>query len=165
MSPAKGENSLRSRAWRSTSSMWRCCAVSTSTSAKGRRGGGHRAVRLRQIHVLRCLNLLEEPTGGQIVFEGVDITSKETKIDQMRQKIGMVFQQFNLFHQHDGAGQRERGAGAGKRNEERRGPQAGPELCWSAWDWATAAARIPSSSPAASSSVWPLPARWPCSRT
>ena len=39
---------------------------------------------------LRCLNLLEEPTGGQIVFEGVDITSKETKI-------GMVFQQFNLF--------------------------------------------------------------------
>ena len=46
---------------------------------------------------LRCLNLLEEPTGGQIVFEGVDITSKETKIDQMRQKSGMVFQQFNLF--------------------------------------------------------------------
>ena len=46
---------------------------------------------------LRCLNLLEESTGGQIVFEGVDITSKETKIDQMRQKIGMVFQQFNLF--------------------------------------------------------------------
>ena len=46
---------------------------------------------------LRCLNLLEEPTGGQIVVEGVDITSKETKIDQMRQKIGMVFQQFNLF--------------------------------------------------------------------
>ena len=47
---------------------------------------------------LRCLNLLEEPTGGQIVFEGVDITSKETKIDQMRQKIGMVFQQPNPFH-------------------------------------------------------------------
>ena len=47
--------------------------------------------------LVRCLNLLEEPTGGQIVFEGVDITSKETKIDQMRQKIGMVFQQFNLF--------------------------------------------------------------------
>lgn len=46
---------------------------------------------------LRCLNLLEEPTGGKIVFEGVDITSKETQIDVMRQKIGMVFQQFNLF--------------------------------------------------------------------
>ena len=46
---------------------------------------------------LRCLNLLEEPTGGHIIFEGTDITSKETNIDQMRQKIGMVFQQFNLF--------------------------------------------------------------------
>ena len=46
---------------------------------------------------LRCLNLLEEPTGGQIVFEGVDITSKEIKLDQVRKKIGMVFQQFNLF--------------------------------------------------------------------
>ena len=39
---------------------------------------------------LRCLNLLEEPTGGQIIFEGADITSKETNIDVMRQKIGMV---------------------------------------------------------------------------
>ena len=46
---------------------------------------------------LRCLNLLEEPTGGHIIFEGTDITSKETSIDKMRQKIGMVFQQFNLF--------------------------------------------------------------------
>ena len=46
---------------------------------------------------LRCLNLLEEPTGGQIIFEGTDITSKETNIDVMRQRIGMVFQQFNLF--------------------------------------------------------------------
>ena len=46
---------------------------------------------------LRCLNLLEEPTGGHIIFEGTDITSKETNIDKMRQKIGMVFQQFNLF--------------------------------------------------------------------
>ncbi len=46
---------------------------------------------------LRCLNLLEEPTGGHIIFEGTDITSKETSIDKMRRKIGMVFQQFNLF--------------------------------------------------------------------
>ena len=46
---------------------------------------------------LRCLNLLEEPTGGHIIFEGTDITSRETKIDEMRQRIGMVFQQFNLF--------------------------------------------------------------------
>ncbi len=46
---------------------------------------------------LRSLNLLEEPTGGQIFFEGVDITDKSVDVDKMRQKIGMVFQQFNLF--------------------------------------------------------------------
>lgn len=46
---------------------------------------------------LRCLNLLEEPTGGEIWFEGVDITDKRNDINKMRQKMGMVFQQFNLF--------------------------------------------------------------------
>ena len=46
---------------------------------------------------LRCLNLLETPTGGQIFFEGTDITSRKTNIDKMREKIGMVFQSFNLF--------------------------------------------------------------------
>ncbi|MBR2039857.1 MAG: amino acid ABC transporter ATP-binding protein [Clostridia bacterium] len=46
---------------------------------------------------LRTLNLLEEPTGGHIYFEGTDITSKSANINLHRQKIGMVFQQFNLF--------------------------------------------------------------------
>ena len=46
---------------------------------------------------LRSLNLLETPTGGQILFEGTDITDKSVNVDKMRQKIGMVFQQFNLF--------------------------------------------------------------------
>ena len=46
---------------------------------------------------LRSLNRLEIPTGGKIYFEGVDITAPETDIDHVRQKIGMVFQQFNLF--------------------------------------------------------------------
>lgn len=46
---------------------------------------------------LRCLNLLEAPTGGHILFEGVDITDKKTDINKHRQKMGMVFQQFNLF--------------------------------------------------------------------
>ncbi len=46
---------------------------------------------------LRCLNLLEQPTSGQIQFEGIDILAKETNIDQLRQKMGMVFQSFNLF--------------------------------------------------------------------
>ncbi len=46
---------------------------------------------------LRTLNLLEEPTGGHIYFEGTDITDPKTNINLHRQKIGMVFQQFNLF--------------------------------------------------------------------
>ncbi len=46
---------------------------------------------------LRCLNRLEEPTGGTILFEGIDITDKKTDINKHRQKMGMVFQQFNLF--------------------------------------------------------------------
>lgn len=46
---------------------------------------------------LRCLNLLEEPTEGTILFEGVDITDKKNDINLHRRKIGMVFQQFNLF--------------------------------------------------------------------
>ena len=50
---------------------------------------------------LRCLNLLEEPTEGHVFFEGVDITDKNTDIDKHRQKMGMVFQQFNLFPHMD----------------------------------------------------------------
>ena len=46
---------------------------------------------------LRCLNLLEEPTGGKIIFEGQNITAKDTDINLVRRRMGMVFQQFNLF--------------------------------------------------------------------
>ena len=46
---------------------------------------------------LRCLNKLEEPTSGRIVFEGQDLTDPKTDIDVVRQRIGMVFQHFNLF--------------------------------------------------------------------
>lgn len=46
---------------------------------------------------LRSLNLLEQPTGGRILFEGTDITSPEIDINKMRERMGMVFQQFNLF--------------------------------------------------------------------
>lgn len=46
---------------------------------------------------LRCLNRLEEPTGGHIFFEGTDITDSKVNINVHRQKMGMVFQQFNLF--------------------------------------------------------------------
>ena len=50
---------------------------------------------------LRCLNRLEEPTKGHIFFEGTDITDPKTDIDKHRQKMGMVFQQFNLFPHMD----------------------------------------------------------------
>lgn len=46
---------------------------------------------------LRCLNRMEEPSSGHIYFEGVDICDPKTDIDLHRQKMGMVFQQFNLF--------------------------------------------------------------------
>lgn len=46
---------------------------------------------------LRCLNLLEEPTSGEIIFEGQSITDKNNDINKQREKMGMVFQQFNLF--------------------------------------------------------------------
>ena len=46
---------------------------------------------------LRCLNLLEKPTSGKIIFEGYDITDPATDINKLRQKMGMVFQNFNLF--------------------------------------------------------------------
>ena len=46
---------------------------------------------------LRCLNLLEQPTGGEIIFEGVNITDRKNDINKQRQKMGMVFQNFNLF--------------------------------------------------------------------
>ena len=46
---------------------------------------------------LRCMNLLELPTGGQILFKGTDITDKKVDINIHRQKMGMVFQHFNLF--------------------------------------------------------------------
>ncbi|MFF7291567.1 amino acid ABC transporter ATP-binding protein [Microbacterium sp. NPDC008134] len=47
--------------------------------------------------LLRSVNLLEEPTGGKVLIEGIDITDPETDIDRVRTRIGMVFQSFNLF--------------------------------------------------------------------
>lgn len=46
---------------------------------------------------LRCLNLLETPTSGEIIFDGIDITGPSVKIDEIREEMGMVFQHFNLF--------------------------------------------------------------------
>src|SRR5699024_3135398 len=47
--------------------------------------------------LLRCMNLLEEPTGGEIFIEGDNLTAPKTNINELRQRLGMVFQHFNLF--------------------------------------------------------------------
>jgi polar amino acid transport system ATP-binding protein len=47
--------------------------------------------------ILRCINRLEEPTSGNILIDGIDMTSPKTDINKIRQRVGMVFQQFNLF--------------------------------------------------------------------
>lgn len=47
--------------------------------------------------LLRCINMLEKPSRGKIIFENIDITDKKTDLPAVREKIGMVFQQFNLF--------------------------------------------------------------------
>lgn len=48
--------------------------------------------------LLRCMNLLEVPTKGQVIFEGNDLTEKGTQVDKLRQKMGMVFQTSTYFH-------------------------------------------------------------------
>lgn len=47
--------------------------------------------------MLRCINLLEQPTGGHVLLDGIDITEPGVNVDRMRQRVGMVFQHFNLF--------------------------------------------------------------------
>ena len=73
---------------------------------------------------LRCLNLLEKPQKGKIIFEGEDLMNPKIDLNRHRQKMGMVFQQFNLFPAYDGAGESDlrpcdaekvhKGAGEGK---------------------------------------------------
>ena len=116
---------------------------------------------------LRCLNLLEEPTGGEIIFEGVDITAKGYRHRPVhRQKMGMVFQQFNLFPHHDRA--REHHAAhrcklKGMTEESR--PTRRRSSCLSACGLAGQGGRaIRHSFPAARSSVSPSCVRWRWSR-
>ncbi len=53
--------------------------------------------------LLRCINLLEVPTKGEIYIEGIKINDKKVNINKIRQKVGMVFQHFNLFPHLDGS--------------------------------------------------------------
>ena len=89
--------SYASRTCTSPSARSRSSRASTSRSSKGEvvvilgpSGSGKSTL-------LRCINRLEEPTGGQIFFEDIEITDPKTNINEMREHIGMVFQSFNLF--------------------------------------------------------------------
>lgn len=66
--------------------------------APGRKDCGRRSFRIRKSTFLRCLNLLEIPTSGDIWFDGVKITDPKVNIDKIREHMGMVFQNFNLFN-------------------------------------------------------------------
>ena len=109
--------------------------------------------------LLRSLNLLEIPTSGSVIFEGVDITGKKVDLNKHRQKMGMVFQHFNLFphktvleEHHPGARSRSEVAWSQAEAEE-----LAMQACWHGWAWPTGPTPIPG--PAlrrAESSVSPL---------
>ena len=109
--------------------------------------------------LLRCVNLLEKPTGGRIFFEDTEITAKKTDINKVRAKVGMVFQNFNLFP-HLTAKKNVMLAQQKvlHRNKEEAARIAEEQL-------EKVGLGGPPSPPAASSSAWPSPARSPWTRT
>lgn len=109
---------------------------------------------------LRCLNLLETPDGGQILFKGQDITDKKLNISQYRQSIGMVFQHFNVFPNLTVL---ENVTLAPVLEKKVPKDQAKEEAmaCCAGWVWGTRPMSIPGSSPAARSSGWPSSGPWP----
>ena len=104
---------------------------------------------------LRCLNLLERPTEGQILFEGTDITDPKCDINLIRRRMGMVFQQFNLFP-HLTVMQNLTLAPIQTGQMSKEAATERPPSCWRAWVCWRRRAYIPSSFPADSSSASPL---------
>ena len=109
---------------------------------------------------LRCLNLLEEPTSGTITFEGVDITDPKNDINKLRARMGMVFQQFNLFP-HMTVKQNITLAPVKLKLMTKEEADQKPWSFWSGWACRTRSTPTPSSSPAGSSSASPSPGPWP----
>ena len=109
--------------------------------------------------LLRCVNLLEQPNEGTIHVGGFEATDPDVDIDKMRRKVGMVFQQFNLFPHLNALAELHHRPDQGPQALPGRGRQGGPRTTWSAWAWATWPTVSRTSSPAASSSAWPLPGR------
>ena len=110
--------------------------------------------------ILRCLNLLEKPTSGSIVFEGEDICAPSADVNDIRKRLGMVFQQFNLFPHLDALHNvmlaQEKVL---KRSRKKR--SALPSSSLHAWAWQTALTTSPTSYRAASSNAWPSRAPLP----
>ena len=103
---------------------------------------------------LRCLNLLELPTSGTVTFEGVDITDPKVNINLHRQKMGMVFQHFNLFPNMTVL-RNMTVAPMELLKKSKAEAEKRPWSCSSAWALPTAPTPIPASSPADRSSASP----------
>lgn len=110
--------------------------------------------------LLRALNLLDPPTGGSILFNGENILEKNYPVHKMRQKMGMVFQNFNLFdHMTVLENVIFAPCKIHKENIERPAKRGWP--CFARSVWQKKPMSIRPICPADRSSVWPLPAAWP----
>ena len=103
--------------------------------------------------LLRCLNRLEEPSSGSVRVDGVDLLDPRTDINHARQRIGMVFQSFNLYPHMSGARQRHARAAQGRRQVAQPKPTSSAAPRWRASASPTAPATRRASSPAGSSSA------------
>ena len=114
--------------------------------------------------LLRCLNRLEEPSSGSVVVDGIDMLDPRTDINHARQRIGMVFQSFNLYPHMTALGNvtlaLRKVAGKSRAEADALGPRGAA----SASGWPTAPTTRRASSRAASSSASPSPARSRSSR-
>ena len=110
---------------------------------------------------LRCLNMLEKPDDGKIIFSGEDLAAPKANLNLHRQKMGMVFQQFNLFP-HMTVLENLTCAPITLKKIPKAEAEARPWSCWAVLVWLTGQTNTPTSSPADRSSVWPLsvPCAW-----
>ena len=112
--------------------------------------------------LLRCLNRLEEPSSGSVVIDGIDLLDRRTDINHARQRIGMVFQSFNLYPHMTALGNVTLALRKVARQAARRGRRRSAARRWRASGWRIARTTIRANSPAASSSGWRSrgPSRW-----
>ncbi len=123
--------------------------------------------------LLRCIPLLETPDAGEVAIAGEAIRMRATRrgavaadpgqVNRLRAQLGFVFQGFNLWS-HMTVLQNVLEAPLQVQRPPRPSARGGGGACWTRWASPTGATPIPPSSPAASSSASPSPARWPCAR-